>query len=81
MVNAGFEKGQKDVIVSPPLGIMCVGAALKREGTEVALFDWSGEELDAGKRRSLEAFGPVVGTAPDQMPGSGVDREPTTSGA
>lgn len=60
LINAGFEKGQKDIIVSPPLGIMCVGAALKKEGHEVVLFDWSGLDLDAEKRKSLDAFHPDV---------------------
>ncbi|MDD1743999.1 MAG: B12-binding domain-containing radical SAM protein [Methanomassiliicoccales archaeon] len=60
LVNAGFEKGQEDVIVSPPLGIMCVGAALKREGYEVALLDWSGMDLDEEWRKSLESFHPDI---------------------
>ncbi len=60
LVNAGFERGRKDVIVSPPLGVMCVGAAMTREGYEVALFDWSGLDLDAERRESLEAFRPDV---------------------
>ena len=70
LVNVGFEKGKKGVIVSPPLGIMSIGAALKREGTEVALFDWSGEDLDAQKQGMLEGFHPdlvgftvVIGTS------------------
>ena len=58
LVNVGFEKGKKGVIVSPPLGIMSIGAALKREGSEVALFDWSGEDLDAQKQGLLDGFRP-----------------------
>ncbi len=70
LINTGFEKGNKKVIVSPPLGIMCIGAVLKREGLEVALFDWSGEDLDAQKREQLERFRPdlvgltvIIGTS------------------
>jgi len=60
LINVGFEKRTKGIIVSPPLGIMCIGAVLKKEGLEVALFDWSGEDLDAHKRTILEGFHPDV---------------------
>jgi anaerobic magnesium-protoporphyrin IX monomethyl ester cyclase len=60
LINVGFEKGNKNVLVSPPLGIMCIGAVLEREGLEVALFDWSGEDLDAHKHDLLIGFRPDV---------------------
>jgi len=60
LINAGFEKGEKGIIVSPPLGIMSIGAFLRDKGFEVRLFDWSGEVLDETKRESLVGFAPDV---------------------
>ncbi|MDD1755819.1 MAG: B12-binding domain-containing radical SAM protein [Methanomassiliicoccales archaeon] len=44
--------------MSPPLGIMSIGAYLRQHGMDVRLFDWSGEELDKGRLDSLRSFGP-----------------------
>ena len=60
LVNAGFERGEEGILVSPPLGIMCVGAYLRQHGHEVSIFDWSGEVLDQGKEDELKAFAPEV---------------------
>jgi anaerobic magnesium-protoporphyrin IX monomethyl ester cyclase len=60
LVNAGFEKGEKGILISPPLGIMSVGAFLSQDGIEVRLFDWSGEELDKGKALALKEFAPDI---------------------
>ena len=60
LVNAGFEKGEPGIIVSPPLGIMCIGAYLRQNGFEVRLFDWSGEDLSEGMLEQLKGFGPDI---------------------
>lgn len=60
LVNVGFERGEKGIIVSPPLGIMSIGAYLRQHAFDVELFDWSGEELDQGRLDALKAFGPDV---------------------
>lgn len=60
LINAGFERGEKGILVSPPLGIMSVGAYLKKEGIEVRLFDWSDEELDEAKALALKEFAPDI---------------------
>jgi anaerobic magnesium-protoporphyrin IX monomethyl ester cyclase len=60
LINAGFEKGEKGILVSPPLGIMSVGAYLRQDGIEVKLFDWSGKELDEAKSMALKEFAPDV---------------------
>lgn len=60
LINAGFEKGEKGIIVSPPLGIMSIGAYLRENGLEVTLFDWSGEPLDEAKREALVKLRPDV---------------------
>ncbi len=39
---------------------MYVGAYLRQLEMEVRLFDWSGEELDMEKRRSLELYRPDI---------------------
>jgi len=60
LVNAGFEKGEPGIIVSPPLGIMCIGAYLRQNGFEVRLFDWSGEDISEGLLDQLKGFGPDI---------------------
>jgi anaerobic magnesium-protoporphyrin IX monomethyl ester cyclase len=60
LINAGFEKGEKGILVSPPLGIMSIGAYLRQYRIEVGLFDWSGEDLDEANAKALKAFGPDV---------------------
>ncbi len=58
LLNVGFYPGEECFKVSPPFGIMYVGAYLRENGTEVRLFDWSGEDLDREKKRVLEAYSP-----------------------
>lgn len=62
LVNVGFGPEESELRPSPPLGIMQLAAYLRREGREVVLFDWSGEELDEAKRSALRsADADVVG--------------------
>ncbi|HUL40028.1 MAG TPA: radical SAM protein, partial [Methanomassiliicoccales archaeon] len=58
LINTGFEEGEKGIMVSPPLGIMSIGACLRANGFEVRLFDWSNEPLDDAKERDLGGFAP-----------------------
>jgi len=60
LVNVGFEQGEKGIIVSPPLGIMSIGAFLRQNGWEVKIFDWSGEPLDDSMRSALASFAPEI---------------------
>ena len=60
LVNVGFEQGEEGIIVSPPLGIMSIGAYLRQNGMEVAIFDWSNEALDPSKEEALRAFRPDI---------------------
>lgn len=58
LINTGFEPGEGDLRPAPPYGIMTIGAYLETKGHEVALFDWSGEEIDDEKRRTLINYKP-----------------------
>ena len=60
LVNVGFDPREEELKLSPPYGIMYVGAYLRQLEMEVRLFDWSGEELDMEKRRSLELYRPDI---------------------
>lgn len=64
LLNVGFEPWEPDVLppllISPPFGIMYIGAYLRSNSFEVALFDWSGEELGEEKKSALQAFRPDI---------------------
>ncbi|MEM0449189.1 MAG: radical SAM protein [Methanomassiliicoccales archaeon] len=60
LVNMGFEKGEPGIIVSPPLGIMSIGAYLQQAGLEVKIFDWSSFPIDESIRSSLASFSPDI---------------------
>ncbi|MGD0057104.1 MAG: radical SAM protein [Methanomassiliicoccales archaeon] len=64
LINVGFEPWEPDVLPpllkSPPFGIMYVGAYLRSNSYEVALFDWSGEELGEEKKSALQEFRPDI---------------------
>ncbi len=53
LVNVGFGPEERELRPSPPFGIMQLAAYLREEGHDISLLDWSGEELDGGKRTTL----------------------------
>ncbi len=60
LINVGFDKDEEGIIISPPLGILSIAAFLGDHSYEVRIFDWSNEELNEDKLRSLRAFNPNV---------------------
>ena len=60
LINTGFEPGEGDLRPAPPYGIMTIGAYLEAKGHDITLFDWSGEEIDDEKRRTLINLKPDI---------------------
>lgn len=58
LINIGFQPGEAGLKVSPPFGIMSVGAYLRSKGHDVTLLDWSGEEVGEDQRRELRSLRP-----------------------
>ncbi|MDH7507852.1 MAG: radical SAM protein [Methanomassiliicoccales archaeon] len=60
LINVGFGPEEKMVGISPPLGILHIGAYLRDNSFDVNLFDWCGEPLDANHRAALDHYGPQI---------------------
>lgn len=60
LVNVGFGPEEKMVGISPPLGILHIGAYLRENSFDVNLFDWSGEPLDEQHKAALKRFRPHI---------------------
>jgi anaerobic magnesium-protoporphyrin IX monomethyl ester cyclase len=60
LINVGFGPEERMVRVSPPLGIMHIGAYLRENLFDVFLFDWSGKALDEPHKRALHQCKPHV---------------------
>ncbi|MBM4237847.1 MAG: hypothetical protein FJ151_05110, partial [Euryarchaeota archaeon] len=60
LVNVGFEQGEKGVSISPPLGLLTIGALLRTVSFDMRIFDWSGIRLDERRKEEMVSFRPDV---------------------